>query len=190
MNFEAEHEILIRKALAEKIALVPEAGFVVPSPIFFNDKADFWAQINSLSVNTRKKIDQTNLAFCCISLFKRVDSTREGCGDSPFIRLTYNFHFFRGYTNEREDESDLPDEFLVRTLKTYNLFIKAVMDVWTQFLGLQNIPELGTGIEGNSNSLTQPEFIEEKRPCRYIPGVAGHSVDLQSVIEILINNEE
>ena len=189
MIFNSDHELTIRRAISEKTALVPAAGFVVPSPIFYKDKADFWAQINSLAVNTKDAIEQTNIAFCCISLLKRVDSVNEGCSDSPLIRLTYNFHFFRGYDCEREDERDVPDDFLKRTLKTYNLFVKAVMDVWTEFLGVQNIPELPTGIEGNTNSLTQPDFIEEKRTCRYIPGIEGHSVNLQSVIEVTIQDE-
>jgi len=189
--FTSDNELTIRRALAEKVALVPEAGAVIPAPVFFRDTADFWAQINSLAVNTQKAIETSNPAFCCISLLKRVDSTKEGCADNPFIRLTYNFYFFRGYAEQREDESVNPDEFLKRNLKSYNTFVKAVLDCWTQFLGTQNIPSLPGGYEGNSTSLTQPEFIDELQRCRYIRKDApeGHAVNLQSVIEVLIQDE-
>ena len=92
MSLASENEIAIRRALANKIAFVPEAGAVIPAPVFFADRSDFWAQINALSVNTQKLIETTNLAFCCISLLKRVDSVSEGCADNPFVRLTYNFY--------------------------------------------------------------------------------------------------
>lgn len=187
--FTSDHELTIRKALAEKLASVPEVGFILPTPIFFVDSADFWAGVNSLAVNTKDSIDRANIAFCAISLLKRVDSAKEGCGDNPFVRLTYNFHFFRGYSNERSDESYTPDAFLKATLKTYNQFVKAVLDAWTGFLGNQNIFELPDGIEGNTTSLTQAEFVEEKTPCRYIPGVNGHQVNLQEIVEVLIQEE-
>ena len=191
MPFSSEDELTIRKALAAKVAHVAEAGAVIPAPVFWRDRADFWAQINALAVNTQKTIETTNLAFCCISLLKRVDSIKEGCADNPFIRLTYNLHFFRGYSDERSDESLTPDEFLKRNLKSYNEFVKAVMDVWAQFIGVQNIPELPDGYDGNSNSLTQAEFIDELGQCRYIRKgeVLGHSVNLQSVVEISIQDE-
>lgn len=192
MSFTSDDELTIRRALATRVALVPEAGAVIPAPIFFRDRADFWAQINALSVNTQKGIETENLAFCCISLLKRVDSIKEGCADNPFVRLTYNFHFFRGYAEERADETVTPDEFLRRNLKSYNTFIKAVLDCWTQFIGVQNIPELPGGYEGNSNSLTQAEFIEELQKCRYIRkgDVEGHAVNLQSIVEVSIRDED
>lgn len=191
MSFTSDHELTIRRAVAEKAALVEEAGYIIPAPIFFVDTADFWAQINSLAVNTQNTIDEANIAFCAISLKKRVDSAAEGCDGNPLVRLTYNLHFFRGYSPERADESIAPDVFLKRTLKTYNLFVKAMMDVWTEFLGLQNIPDLQPdGVEGYTNSLTEPDFIEDKSPCRYIPGVDGHGVDLQTSVEVLIRDED
>ncbi len=191
MSFTSINELTVRRALAAKVALVPEAGAVIPAPVFFRDRADFWAQINALAVNTQKQIETSNLAFCCISLLKRVDSIREGCPDNPFIRLTYNFNFFRGYSEERADESITPDEFLRRNLKSYNTFVKAVLDCWTNFLGVQNIPELPSGITGDTLSLTQAEFIGELGQSRYFRRgvVEGHSVNLQSVVEILITNE-
>lgn len=191
MSFTSDDELAIRKALANKIAIVPEAGAIIPAPVFFADRSDFWAQINSLAIIAQKQIETTNLAFCCISLLKRVDSIKEGCSDNPFIRLTYNFHFFRGYAEERSDESITPDEFLRRNLKSYNTFVRAVLDCWTQFLGVQAISGLPDGVEANSNSLEQAEFIDELGKCRYIRrgDVEGHSVNLQSVVEVLITDE-
>ena len=191
MGLTSDNELAIRKALAVKIAVVPESGAVIPAPVFFADRGDFWAQINALAVNTQKQIETANLAFCSISLLKRVDSIKEGCADNPFIRLTYNFYFFRGYAAERADESVAPDEFLRRNLKSYNTFVKAVLDCWTQFIGIQAIGGLPSGVEANSNPLTQAEFINELEKCRYVRRgeVEGHAVNLQLVAEVSIRDE-
>lgn len=187
MSLTAEHEIIIRRAVATKMANVSDAGFIIPAPIFFVDKADFQAQINSLALDTQKELELASIAFCSISLFKFEDSPAEGCADQPLVRLTYNFYFFREFDLERADETETPDDFLKKTLKSYNSFVKAVLDARNEFLGLQSVPDLPEGFEVNTNSLTQAEFINELQTCRFIPNAKGHSVNLQLVVEILIN---
>jgi hypothetical protein len=188
MSLTAEIELAIRKAIAEKIANVADAGYVIPAPLYFADRADFFATVNPLV--TQKLIETTPVAFCCLSLLKFGDSRAEGCADEPLVRLTYNLYFFREYGFERADESLTPDEFLKKNLKSYNAFIKAILDARIEFLGLQYLvsAELPENFDVKSNSLVQEdEFIEENDKCRYVPKVKGHSVDMQATIQVLIN---
>ena len=189
MGLTAEIELEIRRQLAAKMELVTDAGFVLPSPLFFADKADFFAVVSPLL--TQKQIELTPAAFCAISLLKFEDSPSEGCMDEPLVRLTYGFYFFREIFSEREDESETPDDFLKLLLKSYNTFINSVLDARIQFLGLSPLAgDFPAGVDVKTNSMTQPEFNEEKAACRYIADAEGHSVDLQSVVEVLINPNE
>lgn len=189
MGLTSAVELEIRKQLAAKMALVEDAGHILPSPLFFADKSDFFAVVNPLV--TQKQIESTPAAFCSISLLKFEDSPSEGCADEPLVRLTYNFYFFREIFTEREDETETPDDFLKLLLKSHNSFIKTVLDARIQFLGLADlIGNFPAGFYIMTNSLSQPEFNEEKEVCRYITDAEGHSVDLQSVIEVLINTNE
>jgi hypothetical protein len=190
MSLTAEIELSIRKALAEKMANVGAAGYIIPAPVFFVDKADYFAVIKSLILDTQKELELTNVVFCVITLLKFEDSKAEGCGDEPLCRLTYNFHFFSQYDNERADESEIaPDEFLKKTLKSYNQFIKALLDARNEFLGIQNLvsADFPDHIDIKTNPFKQDEFIVEKGKCRYIPDAKGHSIDLQSITQVLIN---
>src|SRR5688500_6176007 len=167
MSLTAEVELEIRKQLAAKMALVPDAGHVLPSPLFFADKADFFAVVDTQL--TQKQIELEPAAFCAISLLKFEDSPSEGCADEPLVRLTYNFYFFREIFPEREDEAETSDDFLKLLLKSYNSFIMAILDARTQFLGLSPLTgDFPAGVDVKTNSLSQPEFNQEKEACRYI----------------------
>lgn len=181
-------ELIIRKAIGTKTATVETAGFVIPAPIFFVDKADFFATVQELL--EQKQIETTPIAFCCISFLKFTDSPSEGCGDQPLVRILYNFYFFRQYDLEREDESEVtPDAFLKTTLKSYNAFIKTILEARNEFLGVQDLvsSDLPENFDVKTSSLKQTDFVEESDICRYIPGVKGHSIDLTSEVSILIN---
>lgn len=187
MSLTSEIELSTRKALAVKMANVGEAGHIIPSPIYFADRADFFAT-NDPKL-TQKEIETTPVVFCLMSLLKFEDSPAEGCAGEPLVRLTYNFYFFREYGFERADESETPDAFLKRNLKSYNLFLKAILDARIEFLGIQNLAssEIPDNYDIKTNPFIQDEFIVENGKCLYIPRVKGHSIDLQSTIQILIN---
>lgn len=189
MSLTDSEELEIRKALALKAMNVPSAGFIIPAPIFFVKREDFFKGISSLVLDTQKKLELTDVVFCVITLRKFEDSKSEGCGDEPLCRLTYNFYFFQEYDSELGDESGAPDEFLKSTLKSYNDFIKTILQARNEFLGIQNLPsaEIPENFDIKTNPFEQDDYIVEKGKCRYIPGVKGHSIDLQTVVQVLIN---
>lgn len=188
MGLTGENELSIRRALDAKLSNIDEIGYIIPSPISFNDKSDFFATVDA-SVNTQKEIETSGVAFCLFDLIKREDSPPEGCGDEPLVRLTYNFYFFRQYDLERVDQSETPDEFLKRNLISYNTFIGTIFSAFNEFQGIQNLTsdELPENFDVKTNRFMQDDYIVGRGKCRYFPRVSGHSVDLESVTQILIN---
>lgn len=192
MSFEPEHFIEILKALTAKVETVPLAGYVSAGPLKVNDRADFFAVTAPQA--TEKQIQTAPVALCAITLLRRRDSARlgEAAADNPKIYLTFNFYFFRSERFARRDELDAgaADLFLQKVMASYAEFTSAVFDVWTEFLGqkkLASFPEeLDETMEVLTNSLTQPEFLNNLAECRYVPGEYGHGIDLQSEIEVLI----
>lgn len=182
----AEDELVIRKELSVKVSQACPATQIIPAPIYFKEKADYFANIENLS-NTQKLIETDQIDMCVISLLRFVDSENEGCPNEPLVRLTYNLYFFRSYDFEREDESLTPDVFLKQTLLSYNAFIKNILDARNEFLGLQAVPGLPSGFDVKTNSLIQDENISDLEECRFIPAENGHSVDISVTLEVLVN---
>lgn len=182
-TLSAEENLQIIKHLADKCAAVPECGFVLPAPIFFNDKEDFHAQIRSIALNTRKAIETAEIAFCSISFLRFEDEDTEA-SDTNF---SYEFYVFRQYGLERSDESVTPDAFLKRMLKSYQNFLAAILGLRAEFAGENPIPDLDEErfAEALTKSLVQDEFVSEGNTvCKYIPGVRGFAAELTGTIEI------
>lgn len=187
MSISGADELVIRKAIADKIALVAGAETVVPSPIYFSDKSDFWATVAPKV--TQKDIETSPVEFCAISYLRFEDITEEGCEDEPMVALYYNFHVFREYERTREDETPTPDEFLKKVLKAEREFMNVLFGVREAFLGIQPLPiaELPDNYSVETNSLTQEDFADEKEPNRYVGFTDGFSADLVARVEVLIS---
>lgn len=185
MSLTAENELVIRKALDETIAGVTEAGYIVPAPIFFNDTADFWATVDPKT--TQNDIETTPIAALWIYPLQPADNPEEGSDHSPLVDLTYEFYLFRSYAFTRADESDTPDIFGAAVLAAHNLFTKAWIDIKAAFQGKRNIAGLPPDVFAiaRTTSLVFPEFIENRVPCQFIPGVLGFAVKMQETVELL-----
>lgn len=183
MSLTGDQELIIRKIIAERIA---EAGmpFVVPSPVYFSNKADFWATVAPKL--TKKEIETTALQHCTISYLRFEDDPAEGCEDEPLISIFYRLHVFREYEFERADESDAPDLFLKKVLRSEREFMNALFAVRQAFLGVQPLVGLPEGWSGETNSLTQEDFAEEREQGEYVGGVEGFSADLVLKVEVII----
>ncbi len=49
-----EEFLQIHKILATRCGEVAECGYIIPAPVYFNDKEDFQAQIASVALITQK----------------------------------------------------------------------------------------------------------------------------------------
>lgn len=187
MSLTAENELTIRAAVHAKCAAAEGIGDVLPSPIFFVDKADFFAA--AAPQITKKAIETTVVNFCLITLLRFEDENPvvEGCEDQPLVSLTYNLYLFRQYDFERVDETSVPDAFNKKLLKAERDFLKTFFGLRNIFLGNQTLEGLPANFAVSGNSAAQSEFLGVAAECRYIPDIIGFSADLQTKIEVRIS---
>ena len=188
MSLTLAQELIIRRALADKIATVAAVGYVIPSPIVFSGKEEFWSTVNGSAVNTQKLIDQSPIKACWISFLGFLDSSQYGCEEEPQIKLSYRLDLFHQYEFTRVDETATPDEFNARLLLSHNEFVGALLDLRSEFLGRRNIAGLDPAEfeVKETTSLVQTENVKNNDFCEYIPGIKGHQIKLQEGLNILL----
>lgn len=185
MNYDAE--ILIRKHLTGIVETVAPSFVCIPAPIQFENRAAYFSNVSGLNLTMQKPLETTPVKFCAISIllpFEDENPIEDGCSDAPLTTITYNFYVFRQYEAMRENEAD---SFLTKTLKSYNEFIKTVLDLRTQFLGENEIGGISSDLIVTTNPVTPGDFIEEFEPSKYFrkENVFGHSTNLQLRINVL-----
>jgi hypothetical protein len=185
MSLTADNELIIRKALANTIGAVTEAGYVVPSPMFFNDRSDFWQ--TATPKTTQEDIETSPIGATWIYPLQPVDDDEQGSDHSPLVNLTYEFYLFRSYAFTRGDENEVPDVFGSKVLAAHNLFTKAWIDIKAAFQGKRNIAGLPDGIFAiaKTQSIVFPEFIQNRVPCLFIPNVLGFAVRMQETVQLM-----
>ena len=175
MNLTGEQELLIRRKVAEKIDAIDIDWFVVPSPIAFTDKADFWNVLNPKL--TQKEIERTFINAVWISYLRFEDDIDDGCGEeNPVTVLYYRLHIFCEYGFSRVDE---PDDFLKRVLVREREFMNFVFAVRQEFLGETDLDDLPDEIEyAKTQNLEQTDFADDRADTEYVGGVEGFTADM------------
>lgn len=180
MTLKSQQNLIILEYLASIAASIPECGFVVPAPIDFKSVENFWANLNPKL--TQKEIETSEIALTTLTM-SRLPQRPPADGDAWIFY--YNFHVFRRYTLERTDETAVGGSFLRKTLKSYTLFIKAILDLSAAFYEEQPIEGLGEEVVEIYAQLGDAEdFIEENEPGRYIETVNGFGADVPVTVTI------
>jgi hypothetical protein len=181
MTLTGEENLIVMEYLAAKAASVPECGYIVPAPIVFDDVQSFWANLDPKV--TKKEIETSEIAFTTVTM-SRLPQKPEADGE-PWIYY-YNFHIFRRYTAKRADESAAADSFLRRTLKSYTLFLKAVLDLNTEFADEQPVTGLSPQrvVEAVAELGGDDDLIQENEAGRYLQTANGFSADVAITVTI------
>lgn len=186
MSLSAEDELIIRRSLATDVSDVTEAGYVVPAPIFFSDRADFWNMADPTK-NTQVLIETTQIAATWIYPLQLAEDPVEGSDHSPLLNLGYEFYIFRGYAFTRGDETIPQDDFGKTVLAEHNTFMKAVLDIRNKFLGKRNLAGFSSeewAIHRTTNTV-MPQFIENRGACVFIPQIQGFAARLRETIQMM-----
>lgn len=185
MGLSVDIELLVRKAHANTVVTVPEAGYPIPAPIYFTDVADFWATVDATK-DTKSEIERTTIAATWIYPLIVSDDLSVGSPHSPLYRLTHEIYIFRGYRLTRADETVTPDDFGKTTLKAHNDFVAAWLGIKEAFQGKRAIAGLDDDIFAvkRSTPTTQGEYIQNRGNCEFIPMLQGFMVKLQETVEI------
>jgi hypothetical protein len=185
MSLDAD-EVTVRKFLSENIIapVMPSGGRVIPAPVYFNDKEDYWATIESVSYTTQPTIEKAHIMFCCLYFVNFVDI--EGPPDSPLFGLLYELYVFSQYDSTRSDENVSPDAFNKKMLLKHNEFVACCLNLKEGFQGNRNISALSGGEYAiqRTTSLVQSERVQNKIQTEFVPGITGHLAKFQETVQL------
>lgn len=184
MAFDLTTELVVRKAISDKIATIPEAGSVNPSPLYLNDAAEFWATFDN-SKDTKDEIETNLVAACWVYPLSFTDDLSSSSPDSPLVFVDFEIYLFRQYGLQREDETDTPDIFNASRLVQHDKFISAWLDIKAEFQGLRNI-----GLDpaifaiGKTTSIVMTENIQNFTTCDFVPRIGGFLARMKETVQI------
>ena len=187
MSLDRENELLIRKALADIVGSVPEAGYVIPAARYCNGLEDFWASADLDEKNTRDEIDGALIAATWLYPLSFTDDFTAGiCKEKPLVRMVYEIYMFRQYGLMRQDETETPDVFSKKVLVQHNDFVAGWLGVKEAFQREANLGALDDSeyAEQKTTPVVQIEPIGNQVICEFIPGVIGFAVRLQESLKI------
>lgn len=189
MNVTAEVELDVRRSLADDIGGITDAGYVIPAPIYFSDRGDFWNMADPKT--TKVAIETAQIAATWIYPLLLAEDPDEGSDHSPLLNLAYEFYIFRGYAFTREDETEPQDDFGKKVLVQHNLFMKSVLNIRNAFLGKRNLAGFDPGQPGSdwaiarTTSVTVPQFLERRGACEFIPQLQGFAARLRETVQLM-----
>lgn len=181
-----DDELTTREFLAEQIIapIMPTGGRVIPAPIYFNDREDYWATIESVSYTTQPDIEKAHIMFCCLYFVNFVDI--EGPADSPLFGLLYELYVFSQYDSTRSDENVSPDAFNKKMLLKHNEFVACCLNLKEAFQGNRTVGDLDSGVYATrrTTSLVQSERVQNKVQTEFVPGINGHLAKFQETVQL------
>jgi hypothetical protein len=185
MALNGENELLVRKALAEIVETVPEAGYVIPAARYCSDINDYWTTRDA-SLESRREVESPLIDSTWVYPVSFQDDRSSGGHDSPLVKLDYEFYIFRQYGLEREDEGETPDVFGSKVLKQHNAFVAAWLGIKEAFQREAAIAALDEDIavERKSTPVVQVEPIGNMAACEFVPRALGFSVRLRETVKL------
>ena len=185
MALDITNELIVRKAVADLVGTVAEAGYVIPSARYTSGIESFWASTDPTKL-TQEGLETSYIAATWIYTISFIDDFASGCSDKPLYNLTYEMYIFRQYGEMREDESVTPVVFDSKVLVQHNDFIAGWLGIKEAFQRRANIAGLsGAFVTAETQPIVQTEPIANQVICEFIPGVVGFAVRLQETVRLL-----
>lgn len=185
MSLEAD-ELDIRKYICESIIApaMPSQGRVIPAPIYFNDKEDYWATIETVSYTTQEELEKEHVMFCSIYFVNFVDLAPPK--HAPLTGLIYELHVFSQYDAERSDENVSADAFNKKMLLRHNEFVACCLNLKEAFQGDRSLGLFDAGVYATqkTTSLVQSERAQNRVPTEFVPGITGHLAKFQETVQL------
>lgn len=170
MSFTPEDILTIQAFLAQRLESVAEIDFVIPSPLGFSEKADFF---NILSPKlTQKEIEKTLIRAGWLSY---LTFETDGNIKHPLYALVFEITVAHEFRYEKLDNTD---GFKKKLLKSNQEHLYAVFGAVSEFEEGVNI----TGPESDfdvlkASGLTQSEYSKFGN-FAYLPSVQGFQTKL------------
>lgn len=185
MSFTSQNLLDMAEALAGGVDNVATIDHVLPSPILFTSKADFWATVNDDN-NTKAEIETGLIRAAEIRYlnFELLDEEEPRELEAPTVAVNFECTVFHERKLERLDETAPLDDFDKKIRKSNQEHITAVMGIVGEFQGSNDIPALTDFPEAYTVTPVQEEGTEMNVECEFIVGVVGDQSKLQLQVRV------
>lgn len=170
MSFTPEQILSIQQALASRCEAVTDVDYVIPSPLAFSEKADFWNVMKTVDPHlTQKKIETSLIRAIWIKYLTFVSD--DPANHAPLYTLSFEILIAHEYKYEKFDNADA---FKIRILKNNQQHLHAIFSAVAEFEGEINI----TGFESEfdvlkTTGLIQQDFTQGVGDFEYVGDAAG-----------------
>ena len=187
MSFTSQNLLDMAEALADGVALVGTIDFVLPSPIRFASKADFYNAVNDDN-NTQYEIETTlvraaQIRFSEYELLEDGQET-ERERDDPTIAINFECTIFHERKLERLDETAPLDDFEKKIRKSNQQHITSVFGVVGEFQGVNAVTALSAFPDAYTVTPIQLDSTELDTECDFIAGLIGDQTKLQLTVRV------
>ncbi len=174
------------ESLATSVATVATIDYVLPSPLKFGGKEDFFANVNT-AINTKALIEGTliraaRIRYLTFGFLDDDEVAREV--DGPNVYLSWELTIFHESDFERVDETTPQDDFEKRVRKTNQEHITAVWGVIGAMQGVNAIPALSAFAEAETVTPSQIDNTELDVECEFIAGCVGDQTKLELRVRV------
>ena len=174
---DATEQIVSATIVSRISSVYPFSNRVIPAPLYFEDRADFWSVDPGTNYDDRKELDTSHIVFAAL-FYKGFEDDPDTPEDSPLVTLRHELYCFSEYDLERVDETSTPDAYNRRLLKRIREFVAGLINLKAEFQGIVNVT--GTGLMiAETLPLTQTEDVQPRVNCEYIPNVVGTSAKFE-----------
>jgi len=185
MSFTSQNLLDMAEALATGVDNVSTIDHVMPSPILFTSKADFFATVNDDN-DTKAEIETGLVRAAEIRYlnFELLDEEDARELEAPIVAVNFECTVFHERKLERLDETAPLDDFDKKVRKSNQEHITAVMGIVGEFQGSNPVPALTDFPEAYTVTPVQDEGTEMNVECDFIQGVIGDQTKLGLQIRV------
>lgn len=166
MSLTSAQLLTVAELLADKCALATNVDYVLPSPLFFGMKADFWTALGVSAYDTQTETETNRIRAVWVYYLRQEDDDRE---DEYYVKtVIYGLSLFSEVNADRQNEADSFDK---RVSKANHEHDVAVFSLFGNFHGQDQLvaDETFPGIvDVGVIGLTQTDNTERGANCPFI----------------------
>jgi hypothetical protein len=175
---------LIKKAICDRVALVSDAGDIIPTRAFFTDKNEYWAMV---SPKSRQKALETS-GIACSMVYLSVPRRQNDPLNDKIFEMDFTVTMFREGFPTRVDETSNPDDFAKRIYLSEERFDTAIVNAAWQFRTEVTLAGLSNELTATILPVDLGEVAIDFGAPEMFPTVNGHFADFTVTVEAIYDD--
>jgi hypothetical protein len=175
---------LIKKAICDRVALVSDAGDIIPTRAFFTDKNEYWAMI---APKSRQKALETS-GIACSMVYLSVPRRQNDPLNDKIFEMDFSVMMFRESFPKRVDETTNPDDFAKRIYLSEEKFDTAIVNAAWQFRNEVTISGLSADLKATLLPVDLADVAIEFGAPEMFPTVNGHFAEFTVTVEAIYDD--